>query len=77
MLRGDAGGRSFYIKPRDDVASAHVAPGLLAQMDAPAGTTGTGGLQDAPVLGHRMYFWLTARDLDAAVHTLGRLKSSE
>ena len=76
MLRGDAGGRAFYIKPREDVQDAHNAAGPLAQLAAAAADSGVGPL-DGEATGRRMYFWLSDRDLDGAVHALGRLKSSE
>ena len=87
MLRGDASGRSFYIRVRDDVAAADLeaataavpdAAGLLAAQAA-AAREGGGGSAAAAVDGGggapRMYFWLADRDLGRAVYALGRLKS--
>jgi len=82
MLRGDSGGRSFYIRPREDLAVAHMAASSLSQLytDAasasnPMGWPDVGQEAPPPPTSPRFYFWLTHADLPSAVHSLGRLKS--
>jgi hypothetical protein len=85
MLRGDASGRSFYIRVRDDVAEANLeaataavpdAKRLLQQQQQRASQATTPAAVEADSGGApRMYFWLTDRDLGRAVYSLGRLKS--
>eukprot|EP00887_Chlorella_sp_A99_P007900 scaffold20.g7900.t1 len=86
MLRGDASGRSFYVRVRDDVAAANVE---LALAVAPAAggaaspgdsAAGPGRRALAPLDGAaqpppRLYFWLTDADVARALACLGRLKS--
>jgi hypothetical protein len=69
MLRGDASGRAFYIRPRADVARAHA--GGAGDAGGPPTAPGAAAPDAAP----RLYFWLAGADLGAAVHALGRLKS--
>jgi hypothetical protein len=85
MLRGDTTSRSFYIKPRADVAAAQAALRRLGQYGAglapnePILSTETNSSSHQPDAdfdsGQRMYFWLRDACLDEAVHKLGRLKS--
>lgn len=91
MLRGDASGRSFYIRVRNDVAEANLEAATAAvpdasrllqqQRTAAAAISGGGGSCYSPAAEEeaagapRMYFWLTDRDLGKAVYSLGRLKS--
>lgn len=91
MLRGDKGGRSFYIKPRNDISDAHTAHGPLADLVASSGVDipGSGPSFDAKSMQNnqletgnsetknerRLYFWLREKSLPEAMHKLGRLKS--
>jgi hypothetical protein len=88
MLRGDASGRSFYIRVRGDVAEANLeaataavpdASRLLQQQLEQRVAAGEGAPALAPEAdgggAPRMYFWLADRDLGRAVYSLGRLKS--
>lgn len=86
MLRGDAAGRSFYIKVNDDVAATNLAAAraaVVAGLAAQAGGCEAGSRGEAAAAcseaqpAARMYFWLAEPALGPAVHSLGRLKSRE
>ena len=84
MLRGDASGRSFYIRVRNDVAESNLEAATAAVSDAACLVPQRGSAAGAALEGAgeaeasgapRMYFWLAGRDLGQAVYSLGRLKS--
>lgn len=87
MLRGDSTGRSFYIRPRDDVAYAHNSHGPVADLLAAASaekfphqsvdSMGSSSSVESKEqqCGRRLYFWLREPSLTDGMHKLGRLKS--
>lgn len=89
MLRGDSTGRSFYIKPRVEGllgsgALLEMGGGASSSSNSIGGSGGNANnLYSTAAMdtindeedGRRMYFWLLDKDVQSAVHKLGRLKS--
>ena len=86
MLRGDAAGRSFFIRVHDEVAATNLAAaraavvaGQAAQGSGPEAGSPEEAAAACPEAqpAARMYFWLAEPALGPAVDSLGRLKSRE